>query len=649
MGKMIGIDLGTTNSVVAIIESGKPVVLVNQEGERTTPSIVGFAKDGAKLVGQVAKRQAVTNPQNTIYSAKRFIGKSFAEAQNELGTKPYKVVNKDGKCVFDVEGTTYSPEQISSMILAKLKSTAEDYCGSKITEAVITVPAYFNDSQRQATKDAGRIAGLDVKRIINEPTAAALAYGLDKKDDKKIVVFDFGGGTFDVSILDVGDDVVEVKASNGDTHLGGDDFDEVILNWLAEDFKKTNGIDLLKDPMALQRLKEAAEKAKIDLSSTLETEINLPFITADSTGPKHLTKKLTRAQFDLLTKHIIEKSMAPCKQALEDAGLNVSDIDEILMVGGTTRIPALQIKVEEFFKKEINKSVNPDEVVALGAAVQAGVIGGNVKDVLLLDVTPLSLGIETLGGVTSRLVERNTTIPVKKSQVFSTAVDNQPGVNVHVVQGERQMASDNKSLGQFELTGIEPAPRGIPKIEVSFDIDADGILHVSAKDAKTGKEQSIKITSRSNLSDDDIQNMIKDAEINAQKDQEKRKVVDARNKLSGAIYSIELTANEENRKKIPITLANDLDNVLKEAKGALASDDLNKIEAAEKRVSEIAVSVNQSLYEAKAGEEKKAADAGGNNASASDVKAEEGSNDGSGSEDKKDDEDVVDASFKDVK
>ena len=641
MGKIIGIDLGTTNSVVAIVENEKPTVLVNQEGERTTPSIVAFAKDGGKLVGQVAKRQAVTNPKNTIYSAKRFIGKTFEKAQEEIGTKPYKIVDKGGKCAFEVGDQTYTPEQISSMILAKLKQAAEDYCGEKITEAVVTVPAYFDDSQRQATKDASKIAGLTVKRIINEPTAAALAYGMDKTEDKKLVVFDFGGGTFDVSVLEVGDDVVEVKSSNGDTHLGGDDFDEAILNWLAEDFKNNHGVDLLQDPMALQRLKEVSEKAKIDLSAALETEINLPFITADASGPKHLNVKLSRAKFDSLTGHIIEKSIAPCLQALKDAGLKTSDIDEIILVGGTTRIPALQLKVEELFGKEVNKSVNPDEVVALGAAIQGGIIGGSVKDVLLLDVTPLSLGIETLGGVTSKLIERNTTIPVKKSQVFSTAADNQPGVNVHVVQGEREMAGDNKSLGQFELTGIDPAPRGVPKIEVSFDIDANGILNVSAKDQKTNKEKSIKITSRSNLSDEEIKNMVEEAEAHAEQDKEKRKVADARNNLSSAIYSLESTATEENRKKLPITLVNELDTILKDAEEAVVSEDLKKISNASNAIATITTKISQSLYEKesnKKGEEK---------TSAGDT--EQTKTGASDESDKKDEnEDVVDTSFKDV-
>ncbi len=600
-GKVIGIDLGTTNSVVAVMEGGDPVVIPNQEGSRTTPSVVAFTKDGERLVGQVAKRQAITNPERTIYSIKRFMGCTCRELKTELDRVAYKVVCDDKDRPFvDIDGTRYSPPEISAMILQKLKQTAEDYLGQPVTKAVITVPAYFNDSQRQATKDAGKIAGLEVLRILNEPTAASLAYGLDKKKDETIAVFDLGGGTYDITILELGEGVFEVKSTNGDTHLGGDDFDQRIIEWLVDEFKKDQGIDLSKDPMALQRLKEAAEKAKCELSSVMETDINLPFITADQSGPKHLNIRLTRAKFEQLVEDLIQKTIPPMEKALEDAKLKPEDIDEVILVGGSTRIPKVQEIVRNFFGKEPHKGVNPDEVVAIGAAIQAGVLAGEVKEVLLLDVTPLSLGIETLGGVMTVLIPRNTTIPTKKTEVFSTAEDNQTTVDIHVLQGERPMAAQNKTIGRFQLTGIPPAPRGVPQIEVTFDIDANGILHVSAKDRATGKEQTIRIEATSGLSDDEIERMVKEAEEHAREDKEMRELVELRNKLDSLVYRVEKDSAEWAGKLDDATKKR-LDDALEGAKKALKeSQDKQELNRAHDELMQAFSAAGQKLYEAQA-------------------------------------------------
>jgi molecular chaperone DnaK len=595
-GKVIGIDLGTTNSVVAVMEGGQPTVIVNQEGSRITPSVVAITKDGERLVGQVAKRQAVTNPDNTIFSIKRFMGRKYEEVSSEASRVPYKVVKaQNGDAWVEARDKKYSPPEISAMVLQKLKQAAEDYLGEKVADAVITVPAYFNDSQRQATKDAGKIAGLNVLRIINEPTAAALAYGLDKKKDETIAVYDFGGGTFDISVLEVGEGVVEVKATNGDTHLGGDDLDDRIIEWLAAEFKKSEGIDLAKDRMALQRLKEGAEKAKIELSTAMETEINLPFITADQAGPKHLQIKLTRAKLEQLVDDLLQRSMGPVKQALTDAGVDPKTIDEVVLVGGSTRMPKVQQLVRDFFGKEPHKGVNPDEVVAIGAAVQGGVLAGEVKDVLLLDVTPLSLGIETLGGVMTTLIPRNTTIPTRKSETFSTATDNQTSVEVHVLQGERQFARDNRTLGRFHLVGLPPAPRGLPQIEVSFDIDANGIVNVAAKDAATSKEQKITISGSSGLSKDEVERMVKDAQSHAAEDQSRRELIDARNQADALAYQVEKTVNE-NREKLPVGELSKIDAAIADARRAVQAEDLTAIKRAADELQRASHAMAELLY-----------------------------------------------------
>jgi len=639
MGKIIGIDLGTTNSVVAVMEGGEPKVIANEEGGRTTPSVVAFTKSGERLVGQVAKRQAITNPENTVYSIKRFMGRRYDEVSDEMKMVPYKVEREGDHVVVVAQGKRYTPPQISAMILQKLKKAAEDYLGSGVTEAVITVPAYFNDAQRQATKDAGKIAGLDVKRIVNEPTAAALAYGLDKKKDETIAVYDFGGGTFDISILEVGEGVIEVKSTNGDTHLGGDNIDSRIVDWLVEEFRKEEGLDLRAkgNEMALQRLGDAAERAKIELSTTMETEVNLPFITADASGPKHLVKKLTRTKLEQMVEDIIQRSVAPSRQALKDAGVEPKDIDEVVLVGGQTRMPRIQALVKELFGREPHKGVNPDEVVAVGAAVQAGVLAGDVKDLLLLDVTPLTLSIETLGGVSTQMIPRNTTIPTRKTETFSTAADSQTSVEVHVLQGERPMASQNRTLGKFHLTGIPPAPRGVPQIEVTFDIDANGILNVTAKDNATGKDQKITITSSSGLSKEEVERMAKEADAHSAEDKVKREEIESRNQLDGMIYNIEKMLREQGD-KISGSERGDVENALADAKKALESNEKRTMDSARERLTAASHKLAEQMY--KATQPQQGAPAGGASAGQSN-----GATQGDG---QKKDEGVIDAEYVDV-
>ncbi|AVD71471.1 molecular chaperone DnaK [Desulfobulbus oralis] len=641
MGKIIGIDLGTTNSCVAIMEGGEPKVIENSEGNRTTPSIVAFTDSGERLVGQVAKRQAVTNPSRTLFAIKRLIGRKFTdpEVRKSVEVSPFEIVEgPNGDAVVRVEGKTYSAAEISAMILGKMKQTAEEYLGDTVTEAVVTVPAYFNDAQRQATKDAGKIAGLNVQRIINEPTAASLAYGLDKKGEEKIAVFDLGGGTFDISILEIGDGVFEVKSTNGDTFLGGEDFDMRIVNWLADEFKRENGIDLRNDKMALQRLKEEAEKAKKELSTAKETDINLPFITADASGPKHLNLKLNRAKLEDLVDDLIDRCEGPCRTALQDAGLSAADINEVILVGGMTRMPKVQDKVKAIFGKEPHRGVNPDEVVAMGAAIQGGVLKGDVKDVLLLDVTPLSLGIETLGGVMTRLIDKNTTVPTKKSQVFSTAADNQPAVSIHVLQGEREMAGDNKSIGRFDLADIPPAPRGVPQIEVTFDLDANGILSVSAKDLGTGKEQSIRITASSGLSEAEIERMKKDAELHADEDRKKKELIDARNNADSMIHMTTKSLQELGDKVDAATKAN-VEGEIEKLKKAMAGEDTAAIKSATEALTQASHKLAEMMY-AQASQQQQGG-AGGAGASQR--------QDGAAAKKGKDDDDVVDADFEEVK
>jgi len=638
MGKIIGIDLGTTNSCVAIMEGGDPKVIANIEGNRTTPSVVAFTDSNERLVGQVAKRQAVTNPERTLYAIKRLIGRKFtdAEVKKSIKVSPFKIVEgASGSVSVEVSDKVYTPAEISAMILGKMKQTAEEYLGEEVTDAVVTVPAYFNDAQRQATKDAGKIAGLNVQRIINEPTAASLAYGLDKKGEEKIAVFDLGGGTFDVSILEIGDGVFEVKSTNGDTFLGGEDFDMRIVNWLADEFNRSQGIDLRRDKMALQRLKEEAEKAKMELSTTMETDINLPFITADASGPKHLNIKLSRAKMESLVDDLIERTVGPCQTALKDAGLKPSEIDEVILVGGMTRMPKVQEKVRSIFGKEPHKGVNPDEVVAIGAAIQGGVLQGDVKDVLLLDVTPLSLGIETLGGVMTKLIEKNTTVPTKKSQVFSTAADNQPAVSIHVLQGEREMASDNKTIGRFELSSIPPAPRGVPQIEVAFDLDANGILHVSAKDLGTGKEQSIKITASSGLTEAEIERMTRDAEMHAEEDKKRRELVETRNQADALVHASEKSLKDLKDKVDAETKAN-VEKEIANVKEAVKGDDIEAIKAAVEALTTASHKLAELMY----AQASKDTPPGGDHT---------GGAAGGGKPGKKDDDDVVDADFEEVK